>query len=179
MGRVSAEGRFDKRFANAARKALGSLKRLRGDRIAIGAVLVRPGGKIELLGSTGKEKRGFQLRLNPNGSLQKRFGRGGLRMLPEPVASAALGSEGATLALSSNGLTNKTFLARILAGGRLDQSFNPEAISGFAGRYGVSVVPVVGRKVLVLDPGVNACRSYCPPQPHLIRLLEGPPRKRS
>jgi uncharacterized delta-60 repeat protein len=178
VGRVSVAGRFDKHFAKVARHALGSLDRIRGSQIGVSTVLVRPGGKIELLGSTGYEKRGFQVRLTPTGSLQRRFGKGGLRVLPEPVSSAALGSEGATLALSSNGLTNKTFLARILAGGRLDRSFDPEAISGFAGRYQVSVVPVVGRKVLVLDPGVNACRSYCPPQPHLIRLLEGPPPKR-
>jgi hypothetical protein len=176
--RISAEGRFDKRFAKAVRHSLGSLDSLHGNRIAVGAVLSRPGGTIELLGSTGDGKRGFQLRVNPDGALHKRFGRRGLRMLPEPVSSAALGSEGSTLALSSNGLTNKTFLARILADGRLDRSFDPESISGIAGRYGVSVVPVAGRRVLVLDRGIEPCRSYCPQRPQLIRLLEGPPRKR-
>jgi hypothetical protein len=176
--RVSAKGRFDKRFEKAARHSLGLVKQLHGKQIRVGAVLVRPAGTIELLGSTGYEKRGFQLRLNPNGTLHRKFGKQGLRMLPEPVSNAALGSGGATLALSSNGLTNKTFLARVLSSGKLDRSFDPEAISMFAGRYGVNVVPVAGRKVLVLDPGIEACRSYCAPKPQLIRLLEGSPGKR-
>jgi uncharacterized delta-60 repeat protein len=175
--RVSAKGRLDGRFTTASQRSLRSLERLNSLEDTVEAVLVRPGGKIDLLGSAGYEK-GFLLRLNPNGHVNRKLG--GLRVLPFPVASAALGSDGATLAASDENLEGVDILMRILAGGRLDPRFGREGarIPLSDGDSGLSVVSQTGRKAMVLDLGLKECRGFCLPEPKLVRFLEGPPPKR-
>lgn len=171
--RVSAKGRLDSRFTAAAQHSLRSLRRLHGLEESVNAVIPRPGGKIDLLGSAGFEK-GFEMRMRPNGHLIRRFGKRGLRALSLPVQSAALGSDGATIAV---GERRGGSVIRLLPGGRLDSIFGVETIPGGGGGQ-LSVVPQTGRKALVLDLGVMECRYYCEAKPRLARFLEGPPPKR-
>jgi uncharacterized delta-60 repeat protein len=177
--RVSAKGRLDGRFTRAARRSLRSVARLNSLSTSVNGVIARPRGKIDLLGS-GDYSKGFVLRLNPSGRAHRRFGRGGLRMLPLPVASATLGSDGATLAASDENLKGADVLMRILAGGRLDPAFGRKGvqIAGTGGDTGVSVVHQSGRRALVLDLGFKECRGYCPAEPELVRFLEGRPKRR-
>lgn len=177
--RVSASGRLDGRFTTASQHSLRSLQKLNSLQESVNAVLVRPGGKIDLLGSAGYEK-GFVLRLNPSGHVHREFGKNGLRVLPLPVTSAAFGSDGATLAVSDENLSGADVLMRILAGGRLDLAFGRggEQITDSGGDSGLSVVHQSGRKALVIDLGLHECRGYCPADPKLVRFLEGTPKRR-
>ncbi|HEY8810286.1 MAG TPA: hypothetical protein VIM28_09720 [Solirubrobacterales bacterium] len=171
--RVSARGRFDRRFTAATRHSLQAIRRLGSLQESINAVLVRPRGNIDLIGAAGYE-RGFVLRLNRSGHRHREFGHHGLRVLPVPVASAVLGSDGSTLAVSDESARGVDLLMRILEGGRLDRAFgNPGAsIARSVGDFGLSVVHQVGRRALVLDRGEKECRGYCPADPKLVRFLE-------
>ncbi len=177
--RVSANGRFDGRFAAASQHALANLRRIPALGEEVNAVVLRRSGKIDLLGSAGYE-RGFILRLKPNGHPYRAFAAKGLRVLPLPVASAALGHDGAVVALSDEGLVGINVLTRIFANGRLDWAFGGpgETIPGTTGEFGLSVVPQTGRKVMVLDLGLVECRGYCGAEPKLMRFLEGSPKRR-
>jgi uncharacterized delta-60 repeat protein len=171
VARVSARGRIDTRFRAASRRAL----RRFGDLPAvIETAVVRPRGKIDLLGHRGKGK-GFVLRLNPNGSLHRRFGRSGFKGLPHPVTSAALGSRGAIVAVNGGGSPH--FLMRILADGSSDPDFGWR-IPGTEGEFGLTVATQMDQKILVLDLGRRPCRSGCLQTPKLIRFLEGTRRNR-
>jgi uncharacterized delta-60 repeat protein len=177
--RVSASGRFDSHFSTASQRSLRSLRKLNSFQKSVNAVIVRPSGKIDLLGSASYAK-GFLLRLNPSGHVDRKFGKKGLRVPPFPVGSATLGSDGATLAVSDENLGGVDVLMRILANGRLDPAFGREGerITGTGGDFGLSVVHQSGRKALVLDLGEKECRGYCPDDPKLVRFLEGAPKRR-
>jgi hypothetical protein len=175
VARVSAKGRLDRRFTAASRRSLRGLADPRTVSEGLNAVVVRPGGKIDLLGSAGLD-RGFMLRLNASGHPHRSFGRNGTRTLAVPVAAAALGSDGAVLATSDQSRQGAAVLVRILAGGRPDPAFGSLGmpIPDSRGDVGVSVVAQAGRKALVLDLGLRECRFYCPATPKLARFLEGP-----
>jgi uncharacterized delta-60 repeat protein len=178
LGRLSAKGRFDWHFFVRARRSLRSLKKLDDYKMRARTVLVRPRGKIDLLGYGLRNEDGFSLRMKPNGHLARSYGSHGLRILPVPVVSAALGSDGATMAVSDGSVGPIGFVMRILAGGRLDPKFGWRSIPGSERDTGISVVPQVGRKALVLDLGLHECRGFCKVDPKLVRFLEGPGRNR-
>jgi hypothetical protein len=173
--RVSAKGKLDDRFTRATRRSLGELGRLNTLEESVNGVVARSDGTIDVLGSGGYEK-GFLLRLRPNGKPRSKFAKQGLRVLPFPVTSAALGSDGAIDAVSDENLTGEGILMRILRGGGLDPAFGPEGspIPDSGGDFGISVVPQGGRKALVLDLGFQECRNECRTYPKLVRFLEGP-----
>lgn len=175
--RVSAKGRLDGRFTKQSQRSLRSIESLNTLEQSINAVIVRPGGKIDLLGAASYET-GFELRLNPNGRPHRNFASSGIRVLPLPVASAALGNGGATLAVSDENLSGAGVLMRIFGGGRLDPTFGPKGTPVPGKGAGLTVVPQNGGKVLVLDLGVQECRGDCAVEPRLVRYLEGSAPKR-
>jgi uncharacterized delta-60 repeat protein len=172
--RVSAKGRLDTRFSRAARRSLHSVERLGPRKRVVRAIVLRPGGKIDLLGFVGHEE-GFELRLKSNGELYRRFGQQGRRELPVPVASAALGSDGATMAVGREANHGEVMLMRILGGGRLDPAFGRGGtrLAGTQGDYGLSVVPLDGRRTLVLDLAEHFCRGWCAGEAKVFGFLEG------
>ncbi|HEU5105043.1 MAG TPA: hypothetical protein VFU11_04320 [Solirubrobacterales bacterium] len=168
--RVSARGKVDRRFTRTAGRVLRLIARLEPFQAGVRGVLVRPRGKIDVLGY-GSFGRGFQMRLRPNGRSVRSFGKDGLLELPLPVVSAALGSEGAVIALGGESLRYRSFLFRVLRGGRLDRGFGRELVPENS-ETGMTVVAQAGRKALVLDLGLHECRGYCPATPQLVRYLE-------
>ncbi|HET9153855.1 MAG TPA: hypothetical protein VFN85_07040 [Solirubrobacterales bacterium] len=175
--RLSAKGKFDRRFTAAARRALRPLSKFVTFSGSVNAVLIRRRGKIDLLGAAGYE-HGFMLRLRPNGQPDRRFGKNGLRILPFPIASAALGSEGAVMAVSAEGVRAGGIVVRILPNGRLDRRFGRERVPDGEADHGMSIVTQKGRTALVLDRGLQECRGYCGEDPKLVRYLEVPRRNR-
>lgn len=177
LDRISVKGRLDTRFDAASARELQRIEIHNAFSKTIEAIVVRTDGKIDLLGSTAA-RSGFVLRLKPDGHALRGFGKRGMRLLRYPVTAAALGSDGATLAVSDEPEGTHRLLLRILPGGRLDPEFGPEGepISGSEGG-GMQVVAQAGRKALVLDPGRNFCRYSCNPDTALIRFTEGPPQR--
>lgn len=174
VARISAKGRLDTRFSAAARHALRVTRRLKGYSSRLSSLVLRPGGKIDVLGEVGYQ-RGYMVRLDRDGKLDTGFGSRGLRWLPVPVAAAALGGEGTVLAVGTRIPGVDLALMRILPGGRPDPAFGDsgEAVPGGGPGNGGNVVAVRGGRALVLDVGREACRSYCPPKPRLAMFLVG------
>jgi serralysin len=173
--RVSARGRLDSHFAAATRRTLAGLgsRRVLGGKVS--AIVVRPRGKVDLLGAAGSSS-GFELRLTPDGRPFVKFARRGLRELPMAVEVAALGSEGATLTLGQAGRETLPIVSRILPGGRLDPAFGrrPGETAALTSPPSLALVPQDGHKALILDLGYIECRYGCSAVPKLIRVLEGP-----
>jgi uncharacterized delta-60 repeat protein len=171
--RVSKKGRLDTNFVHTASRSLERLNAVPGFGAEVAAAVVRPGGKIDLFGGSGY-KDGFELRLLPNGKPDPKFGNMGLRLLPFPVGSASLGSEGAEMAVSSESLSGNSVL-RILPGGRVDPGFGSagQPLPGAEGDAGLSIVAGKGMRAVVLDLGRHECRGYCPSAPKLFSFLEG------
>jgi uncharacterized delta-60 repeat protein len=178
LARISAKGKLDTYFLSAARHSLNSIARLQHYGTKIAAVLPRPGGKIDLLGYTGGHRSGFVVRLNPDGRRHRAFGRHGLQILPYPILSATLGSDGTDLAVSDANVAGGGSVLRILPDGRIDAAFVPRRISGSSGDTGLSIVGLPGRRALLFDLGLHECRySPCEKDPKLIRYLEPAPSR--
>jgi hypothetical protein len=175
--RISRRGRIDGRFTTAARHAIRSLHRLHGFETPITALLLRRSGEIDLLGSADYDE-GFILRLQPNGHLVRHFGMHGLRRLRLPIADAALGSAGATVAISATSFRGSASVMRIFPSGRLDPAFGIERIPGTAGDFGLSVIALDRRRARILDLGFKECRGFCAAEPKMAQYLEGRPQKR-
>jgi uncharacterized delta-60 repeat protein len=175
--RVSIRGRYDGRFAAAARRSLRFLAGPHRSFATVHAVVARRDGRIDLLGRANRE-RGFVLRLDSNGHRNRSFGRRGVRMLPSRVSSAAPGSEGSTLALTEGDKGSWGTVTRILAGGRLDPSLERQRIPGSQGDLGLSIAAQAGKRALVMDLGEHTCRGLCEGPSELVRFLEGPPKRR-
>jgi hypothetical protein len=137
-------------------------------------VLVRPKGTIDLLGRTADGKRGFEMRLKPDGRLQRSFGRGGILTSGLPVNAAALDSDGAIFTLNTEG-EGIRHLSRLLPDGRQDPQFGLETLTESRGDYGLSLVPLEAGGVLVLDVGQRECPESCLDDPKLIRYRPVPP----
>ncbi|TMK55684.1 MAG: hypothetical protein E6G51_12670 [Actinobacteria bacterium] len=176
--RVSAAGRLDTRFTRAAIRALRQVDMSDEFGARVSAVLVRPRGTIDVLGSTGFSK-GFLLRMRPNGQPLRRFADNGLKPLPLLAGSAAIGSDGAIVAVGEGDIRGfGATVFRILRGGRIDKSFGFKTVPRAADDLGFSIVAQTGRRALVLDLGLHECRGACPSTPKLIRYLEDSRRRR-
>lgn len=175
--RVSAKGSLDTRFRSRVERSLHRLDRVGEEwtfaRPAITGVVLRPHGKLDLVGRTGLE--GLVLRLDPRGNLVRRFGRRGLVVLDQPLDHAVLGGDGALVGLSETNYRDGAGLLRLLPGGRLDPGFGTNGFERLpVAGGGMSLAALSGGKVLVMEQGWFECRSYCPPKPSLIRFDEAP-----
>jgi hypothetical protein len=169
--RISAKGRLDRRFDAAAAKAVRAADRING---GITSIVVGGKGQVELFGYRGtKYVGGFELRLKPDGFRDPSFGNRGLRKLPYSIHAATLGTEGATMALSEGG-TGWALGLRILADGRLDQKFGGQGVPlpGSLSESSLKIARGPRGAVTVADEDLHFCRSSCPQEPKLYRLLE-------
>jgi len=169
--RISAKGRYDRRFARASGRALRAVRRFGTSGQSVNAVLLRSRGRIDLLGSAGLD-RGFVLRLNGRGARVRNFARKGLRGMPLPIDAAVRGSRGATVALSDTNLRGIGILVRMRFDGRMDRRFGRGPIPGSEGEGDNQIVSLAGRRVLALSLELRECRQYCPPEAQMIRYSE-------
>jgi uncharacterized delta-60 repeat protein len=175
VARVSQSGRLDTRFGARVEQSLSSVSKRFGTPVtATATVLVRPGGRIDMLGFRPRG-RGYAIRLLPSGELAPRFGDGGVRRLSLGVSTAALDEAGGTFGISQ---TWRGVLAfRLTSSDRMDPSFgsgNGIPVPGAERGTGYSVATQAHRRALVLDAGLKFCRQECPATPRLLRFLEGP-----
>jgi uncharacterized delta-60 repeat protein len=175
--RVAANGKVDRRFTKAVRRALRPVRKLSTLDWSVNSVLSRSDGGLDLVGAVNLE-HGFIMSLNASGHPVRSFGRKGLRILSPPIVDAARGSEGATVAVSEDFVDGRNFVMRILPGGEIDRSFGVRRIPDSYANLGFSVVSQTRGRAMVLDLGYFECREACAPDPKLIRYLEGPARKR-
>lgn len=163
--RLRPDGRRDSRFGDLPLRG-------RGKPTAVRAISIRRGGKIDIAGAARSGQRGFLVRLRPDGAVQRRFGRGGVRQPPWPIDAAALDRRGRTFAVSDSSGGRAVF--RLSAGGGLDRSFsNGTEVNDLQSGEGVAVA-YSGFHPLVFSDGLVFCRTACPPKPRLARFVGGP-----
>jgi hypothetical protein len=175
VGRIGTDGGFDRRALRRTRAAMHTV--LGGEKAEpfVGGVAPRPSGRLDLLG--GRGARGFILRVRPDGRIERRFGRAGLKRLARPVVSMAVAPSGRSFLLSPR-LEREgwyaeygVFSAWVDRRGRILEGFGA---GGRRLRYASAFgqLALQGGKPLLLDPGYPdvGCRSYCPPSPVLYRL---------
>lgn len=174
LARVSAKGKLDTKFTDAALKSLRRLEGLAGVPGRVNAVVISHKGKIELYGTAGSAG-GFELRLLASGKIDTSFAKNGLRILPYSIVSAIRGSEGASMLLTGEEIGTPRLL-RILGNGQLDKKFGSkgEMLPATASKNGLVLEPGGKQAVTVVDHGYHECRFSCESTPYLYRFLERP-----
>lgn len=124
--RVSARGRLDTRFNQAARRSVRHLYSYYRSlsflaEIEARSLLPLPRGGIALFGFVGSH--GFELRFEPDGSSAAGFGRGGLQLMSQIVDKAVpVGKD--ELFVAGGPLLGPETAAVLRADGKLDRDFN-------------------------------------------------------
>jgi uncharacterized delta-60 repeat protein len=173
MQRIATNGLLDRGFAARAQRAIAGITTPKGRRLSyVASVVPRSKGRFDLLGST-EGGRGFMLRFRSNGSLDSRFGKAGLKLLPLGISSAAVGKGGRVFGVGNQVDSGPGAVAfRLRPNGSYELTANGfRAIGLESWDAGQSTVAVErGKRPIVFETGFPFCRSYCTPDPRLIRF---------
>jgi uncharacterized delta-60 repeat protein len=176
--RFFANGQVDRAYDAATRTSLAALHLTTETRPGrwLGALIVRPKGRLDVLGGT--DSGGFALRILPRGGLDQAFGRGGVKRLRASVRAGAVDAAGRVFAIG-NDRGRRWVAFRLRPDDGLDRSFggrswkSSELIEG----WGQTVAMQRGQQPILFDQGLQGCREYCPPQPTLTRFKGGNSRR--
>jgi len=128
LTRVSARGRLDTRYDQAARRALRPLAALRERSVEgteLNAIIPRREGGVDLFGFASPH--GFEVRIKGNGQADTRFGRRGLKVLPLPV-STATAIPGGGFFVAGNEFNQQSVAYVVRGDGSADRRFRPAAL---------------------------------------------------
>jgi hypothetical protein len=116
------------------------------------------------------------MRLNADGSADRRFGDGGVLTLGPGVLGAESGSGGSSLvSFRSYGPETeaRAHVERLLSDGRPDPRFGGEAGIQVPEPGGqAELIPSADGKALALVGGNKNCQVRCEPAPYVVRLIE-------
>jgi hypothetical protein len=113
------------------------------------------------------------LRFRSNGNLDSKFGKGGLKLLPLAISSAAIGKGGRVFGVGRQVEFGPGEVAfRLRPNGTYELAANGfRAITLKTWDPGQSTVALErGKRPVVFNTGFKGCRGYCPPDPRLIRF---------
>ncbi|HXR61386.1 MAG TPA: hypothetical protein VN732_08675 [Solirubrobacterales bacterium] len=173
---LGPRGGFDRRVVRRLRVALRTRLGSKEETGSVGGLVSRPGGRLDLFG--GGDARGFVVRIRPDGRLEKRFWRRGLKRLPRPVVRVVATPSGRSFALSPS-LERGGFYSIY---GLFSTWLDPQdrLLGGFGkGGRAMRYTSAFGQLALqgnshplFLDPGRpdEGCRSDCQPSPRLFRF---------
>ena len=173
--RVSSKGVVDKRFGFGAEQAVSRLDLVKENRPRSASTLLpRSNGSFYLLGET--QSGGFVLRLRAGGTLDRPFGKRGIKAMPWAVQDAAFDGRGRIVSVGEVPREYATVVFRLKPNGARDRGFG----GGFAvelPRLGGEAKPEIAvgpnQRPVVFNSGFSFCRQSCRPQPQLLRLLGG------
>jgi hypothetical protein len=171
--RIAARGLFDGHFSRLARRSISRLHYFdHPDAFpSVGAIVPRPDGAFDLLGAS--DKKGFAVRFQANGAIDRGFGRAGVRTIRWPVWQAAFDPNGRAFAVGSAGQSDAGTVGFWL--NRKDHVIESFGNGGGAyltrwDRPQTLAVVMQGWRPIAFAPGATGCRSYCPPEPKMIRF---------
>jgi uncharacterized delta-60 repeat protein len=122
VARLNRDGALDRSFGARGRRTVDA-----GGAEVANAVAVRPDGRIVVAGSTSVGRDMLVVRLGRDGSLDRRFGRGGVRRVDfggDDIAfDMALRPDGGIVLADRAGAAQNMAVARLRPGGRLDAAF--------------------------------------------------------
>jgi uncharacterized delta-60 repeat protein len=178
---VAAPGRLDTSFGRAGHGTVRT-QTLSHPLLRTEVAMPLSGSRLLLAGKLQHGGTGLVI-LRPDGALDRRFGRHGLKVLPGRSGFYFYGEEfGDPVAVDQRGRIliaepgkGLAAVRRLLPGGRLDRSFGTGGVArvGFGGQSteGTSVAVQPGGKILV--GGATGCADYgCTKAPALARLTE-------
>lgn len=178
--RFTASGAFDDGFGPRIDAAFSGFRGGVKPAFANG-LIPRPHGRIDVVGGTEFMTRadgelqeyGFVARLLPSGSPATGFGRGGARLLPWRVSYAVPGGAGTVVGMGQLDFSPVVF--RLRPDDHVDRTFDGGSVpsKSFDGERVRSLLGVDSKgRLLFLDYG-DCVRRYCPPTPHIYRLIGG------
>jgi uncharacterized delta-60 repeat protein len=180
--RFNAAGGFDDSFGPRIDAAFSGFPGLKPS-FSTG-MISRTGGRIDVLGSTeigAPQVDGFVARLQPDGTPDRDFGRGGVKLLPFRVGGGTASPGGAGTVVGTGETPSFSHLVfRLRPNGSPDRTFDGGSLEGeqFGGEPVVLGVDSDDR-LLIYDDEQECGRSECsPPEPKLFRLLGGVSRAR-
>jgi uncharacterized delta-60 repeat protein len=179
--RFSPSGVFDDGFGPRIDAAFSGFRGEVKPAFANG-LIPRPHGRIDVFGSTElmtggdgvPQERGFVARLLPSGSPARGFGRGGARLLPWHVFYAVPGGAGTVVGMGQ--LDFSPVIFRLRRDDHVDRTFDGGLVPGQSfdsGEIGNLLGVDSKGRLLFLDYGAVCVRRYCPPTPHIYRLIGG------
>lgn len=171
--RVTPNGAQDLGFASRTTHALEGLRPVAG-RVpsSVTAILPRRKGRFDLVGSTDSFAT-FILRFRGNGTLDRGFGRDGMRLLPYSVRAVALDRRGRMFAIAGAAGEEGSVAFRLRPNGAFERSGGAPRIVHLKGWEASqsSVAVQRGRHPLVFNTGYEFCRYACGvAHPKLIRF---------
>ena len=160
--RLRADGKIDRAYGRAARRAVKRLPR-GAEVLFVHGLVGHRDGSVDLYGSLNFNERTFVLRLDRNGSLARSFGRRGMKAFR--FSLGAVGSDGRDGAIvQGNGN-----LYRL--GPQVRTEGAPRVRYSGGDTEGISIEPQDGGTVLVFDFGEDAgCRQSCSSVVSITRL---------
>jgi len=171
--RLDESGHLDSEFGRQGQVFVDDV----ADGVGVGALVIRPDGRIYVVGSGRRDGNAFVLRLLPSGKLDRKFGRRGIAYMRHTklnVADAAVDRAGRILIAGA--VSNDLTVLRRLPDGRPDTTFAGGGLAQLRSLGSTQVIAAglqAGRSLVVLGSAGRCFRSCPPPKTFLVRYLGG------
>jgi uncharacterized delta-60 repeat protein len=169
--RMTRDGRIEKSFTRATRRALAGLRETRGS-LAYGWESVRlipgRGGTVAVYG-VSDFWAGVSVGLLADGRRHRSWGRRGIADFPFELNDVAPDGEGGAFLVGYR--KGHYSVRRLNPDGSLDRRFGRVALPGAYNEEGLQIVAAGRGRALVLARGITVCRSDCPSRPKMYRVV--------
>ncbi len=168
--RLSGRGHLARRYAARAGRSLVGLPQTSRKSIGWEGISLIPRGRrgVDVYGFFYNGK-GVAVRLRPDGSRDRSFGRRGVASFPFDLNDVVSDDAGGALAVGFK--RGHYGVSRVDPGGRLDRRFGRVALPGAYNEYGLEIYASGRGSAVVLARGESVCRFGCPSEPKLFRVL--------
>jgi uncharacterized delta-60 repeat protein len=173
LARLDESGRFDSEFGRQGQVFVDDV----ADGVGVGALVVKPDGRIYVVGLGRRDGNAFVLRLLPGGKLDLKFGHRGISYIRDTrlrVAGAGVDRAGRIL-IAGTVSRNLTVLRR-LPDGHPDGTFAGGSLAQLRslGSTQVTASGLQGGSSLIVLGSAGPCYRSCPPpKTFLVRYLGG------
>ncbi|HVY97580.1 MAG TPA: hypothetical protein VHA54_11530 [Solirubrobacterales bacterium] len=171
VGRISARGGLERRFAAAARRSIHGVAGTRPDDFGWDGItpIFRSRGRIDVFAGTWGQA--VTVRLRGDGRRDLSFGREGVGLYPLKFGAATADGAGGSFVVGYRG--GGFQVRRVGRDGRLDRRFGRVPLRGAYNEEGLSIYAAGRGRAIVLARDEAVCREVCPSDPKLYRVVAG------
>lgn len=168
LSRIDPTGAVDPKFSGRFRRSLLASDPGALPTGAVVSLVPGPRGSVALLGSLAGRFEGFGVRVLRDGRLDRGFAGDGSKLLSLRVAVAVAGGRGRLVLGGREGGSTEVRVINIA--GRPDRSYGGGRPLVLGSWESIDGLAMQGRRPLLFNGGWQGCRSYCAPNPKLLRL---------